>query len=247
MPSRQERRSVSVGSTLFLIHSSAVEHHRPAIVEIDEIGVDARVLAVVRRPAVDAVFAQIGRALGLRPGLAGADLRVLGKSEFDHCWTSFLGDVGRPPKHAWESPPGTRAPGAPQAAPAASPERVRHSESRSPNRRRPCVRKSNGIAQLDVPVRAPRRGHGAWRARLHDQPWRHMRDVAAMQPWLQMKSSTGMQQLAGAFDQPLRGVARQHVSGCTRSTAATSAPASPGRDRGSEWQAGRLCDRCLRT
>ena len=72
MPSRQERRKVSVGSIVFLIQISAVEHHRPAIVEVDEIGVDPRVVAVVRRLAVDPEFAQVRGALGLRPGLACA-------------------------------------------------------------------------------------------------------------------------------------------------------------------------------
>ena len=41
-------------------------------------------VVVVRDPAVDAVLAQIGGALRLRPGLALLDLRILGKREFDH-------------------------------------------------------------------------------------------------------------------------------------------------------------------
>src|SRR5690606_724910 len=44
----------------------------------------ARVLVVVGRPAIDAVFAQVGRAFRLRPDLAFVDPRVLGKGEFNH-------------------------------------------------------------------------------------------------------------------------------------------------------------------
>ena len=53
-PSRQERRKVSVGSILFLIQISASRTIGAAVVAIDEIGVDARIGAVVRIPAIDA-------------------------------------------------------------------------------------------------------------------------------------------------------------------------------------------------
>src|SRR5208337_3746927 len=58
--------------------------HRPAIIEADRKRVEARVFSVVRVPAIDAVFAQILRALRRRPDLAFSDTRVLGQSEFDH-------------------------------------------------------------------------------------------------------------------------------------------------------------------
>ena len=78
MPSRQERRKVSVGSILFLIHRMRVEHHRPAVVGVDEISVYPRVLSVIRIPAVDAIFANV-RAIGARPGLALEGLRSFGE------------------------------------------------------------------------------------------------------------------------------------------------------------------------
>jgi hypothetical protein len=40
---------------------------------IDEIGVDAGILAVVRVPAINLEFAGLGRACRLRPGLADGD------------------------------------------------------------------------------------------------------------------------------------------------------------------------------
>ena len=53
MPSRQERRKVSVGSISFLILISASRTIGPQRGEVDVVGVDARVLAVVRVPAID--------------------------------------------------------------------------------------------------------------------------------------------------------------------------------------------------
>ena len=61
-----------------------IQDHRAAIVEVDEIGVHARVRPVVRVPAVDLELAQVGGAFGLRPGLALGDLRIRGKGEFRH-------------------------------------------------------------------------------------------------------------------------------------------------------------------
>src|SRR5207237_4606711 len=73
----------------------AVEHHRPAVVDIDVIGVDARVLAVVRIPAIDPELARFGRALRLWPGLAAGDPRIFRKREFSHYsdLLSFRGDA----------------------------------------------------------------------------------------------------------------------------------------------------------
>ena len=48
MPSRQERRKVSVGSILFLIQIIASRTIGPQSSRVDLIGVDARVLALVR-------------------------------------------------------------------------------------------------------------------------------------------------------------------------------------------------------
>jgi hypothetical protein len=59
MPSRQERRNTRVESTLFLIHRSASRTIGPAIVPVDVVGVDARVLPVVRVPAVDAELLEV--------------------------------------------------------------------------------------------------------------------------------------------------------------------------------------------
>jgi hypothetical protein len=68
MPSRQERRKVSVGSTTFLI-------------EIDEVGIHVRVLRVVRIPTIDAELAWVPRARRPSPRLTFGDLRVLREPE----------------------------------------------------------------------------------------------------------------------------------------------------------------------
>ena len=64
MPSRQERRKVSVGVDLVLDLDQRVQNHRPALVEIDLVGVEPRVLAVVGIPAIDLEGLD---ALGARP------------------------------------------------------------------------------------------------------------------------------------------------------------------------------------
>src|SRR5690606_29285036 len=67
-----------------------IKHHRPAIVEIDIIGVDARVLSVFLIPAIDAEFAL---ALGARiawPDLAFGDAGIFWKRDFDHGASCFL-------------------------------------------------------------------------------------------------------------------------------------------------------------
>ena len=51
----------------------AVQHHRPAFIGVDEIGVDAGVFAVVRIPAIDLELAGLAGAGRLRPGLAAGD------------------------------------------------------------------------------------------------------------------------------------------------------------------------------
>ena len=61
-----------------------VQDHRPAGVEIDLVGVGARVLPVVRVPAIDAELAHAFRTGGRLVGLAMADAAVGGKIEGDH-------------------------------------------------------------------------------------------------------------------------------------------------------------------
>ena len=54
-----------------------VENHRPAIAGVDIIGVDMRVLSVVRIPAINFVFLLFLGVRGARPGLAFADFGIL--------------------------------------------------------------------------------------------------------------------------------------------------------------------------
>src|SRR3954471_19254536 len=61
-----------------------VEDHRPAVVAVDVVGIDARVLPVFRIPAVDAEFADMRGMRGARPGLAFGELGVFWQCEFDH-------------------------------------------------------------------------------------------------------------------------------------------------------------------
>src|SRR5262249_1111731 len=61
-----------------------VEHHRAAIAGVDVIGIDARVAAVLRIPAVDAVFALRLGADGTRPSLAFGDFGILWQRELNH-------------------------------------------------------------------------------------------------------------------------------------------------------------------
>ena len=77
MPSRQERRKASVESTLFLIQMQRVENHRAAIVPVDIIGVDARVLR--RRPGSSDRCGTPGR-WWRRPASARSCLRCSGSS-----------------------------------------------------------------------------------------------------------------------------------------------------------------------
>ena len=60
-----------------------VENHRPAIVAVDEIGVHARVCAIVRIPAIDAEFGDPRGVGRLRPRLARLDAGVFGEGELD--------------------------------------------------------------------------------------------------------------------------------------------------------------------
>src|SRR5690606_30768126 len=65
-----------------------VQDHRPALVEVDLVGVGARVLAVVRVPAVHLEGAHAG-CTGRRLEVAAlADLRVLREGEFGHLVSS---------------------------------------------------------------------------------------------------------------------------------------------------------------
>src|SRR5579883_730602 len=65
-----------------------VQDHRPAGREIDLVGVEARVLPVVRRPAVDLEGPDPGGAGGRLVGVADANLGVGGQGELGH--RSFL-------------------------------------------------------------------------------------------------------------------------------------------------------------
>ena len=73
MPSRQERRKVSVGSISFLILISASRTIGPHLSISTKIGVDAGVLAVIGVPAIDLELAQIGGAVGLGQVFARRD------------------------------------------------------------------------------------------------------------------------------------------------------------------------------
>ena len=94
MPSRQERRNVSVEFDLVLDLDKAVEHHRSALGEIDPVAVDARVLTVVGVPAVDPELLPLALAFGPVPDLAGLDPGVPGQRELDH-WSRSLNGVLR--------------------------------------------------------------------------------------------------------------------------------------------------------
>src|SRR3954447_247344 len=61
-----------------------VEDHRPAVAAVDVVGVDARVLPVIRVPAIDAERGRPRRPGRLRPGLAVGVGRVLGDGELGH-------------------------------------------------------------------------------------------------------------------------------------------------------------------
>ena len=67
------------------------------------------------------------------------------------------------------------------------------------------------IAKLHAHEARPRRFHRAFRGRLHDQPWRYLRDIAAVQPAIANKVVEWQAQRAGAGEQTLRGAARQQV------------------------------------
>ena len=77
-PERQRRID------LRLYPDQRVEHHRPAVVAIDNESVDARVGVVVRVPAIDAEFRGALRGRRRRPGLAGRRAGILGEGELDH-------------------------------------------------------------------------------------------------------------------------------------------------------------------
>ena len=61
-----------------------IENHRPASVEIDFIGVDARVCRVVGRPAIDAEAFDIFRIRRGLEGLAFAHCRIFRQRELNH-------------------------------------------------------------------------------------------------------------------------------------------------------------------
>ena len=67
-----------------------VENHRPALIQIHMIAVDARVIVIVRAPAIDTELAPLAFAKGLVPRLALRDFRIFRESEFDHVFTSLF-------------------------------------------------------------------------------------------------------------------------------------------------------------
>src|SRR4029077_13867653 len=69
---------------LVLDPDQRVEHHRPAILDVDEIGVDARVGAVLGIVAVDPGFPALAGPRRMRPGLALYGPRVLRQRDLDH-------------------------------------------------------------------------------------------------------------------------------------------------------------------
>ena len=108
-PSRQERRKVSVGSISFLILMSASSTIGPQV-EIDRVGIDARVAAIVGIVAVDVEFlgalgllavggCRLGQVLpffGLLP-LGKVKLNHSGRAESGKCWI-VLSKVGPAPQ-----------------------------------------------------------------------------------------------------------------------------------------------------
>src|SRR5213075_1518704 len=61
-----------------------VQNHRPAGREVDLVGVDPRILTVVRRPAIDPEGLDVGRAGGRLVGVADADLGIGGQGKLGH-------------------------------------------------------------------------------------------------------------------------------------------------------------------
>ena len=72
------------GVDLVLDLDQRVQNHRPAVVEIDRKAVEPRVLAALGIPAVDPEGLDALGARRSRKGLAGPDLGIGGKGEFDH-------------------------------------------------------------------------------------------------------------------------------------------------------------------
>jgi len=75
-----------------LVHNldQRVEHHRPATVHIEFVGIDARVVVLVWIVAVDRKRPRIARTLGRRKVLALRKARVFRKSEFSHSQETLL-------------------------------------------------------------------------------------------------------------------------------------------------------------
>ncbi|AEM42305.1 hypothetical protein KVU_2465 [Ketogulonicigenium vulgare WSH-001] len=61
-----------------------VQHHRAALIQIDEIGVEARVRAIIGRPAIYLHLAHVLCACGLGPCFANRHPAVLGQCQLDH-------------------------------------------------------------------------------------------------------------------------------------------------------------------
>ena len=69
---------------LILDLDQRVQHHRPALVEINFESVIARVFAGIRVPAIDLEILDLLRSGGRLMRLAGADGRILGQGESGH-------------------------------------------------------------------------------------------------------------------------------------------------------------------
>src|SRR3546814_7568824 len=75
-----------------------VQDHRPAAVQVDLVGVQARILVVVRAPAIDLELAHALRVGSCGEALALVDLRVPGEGEFGHGLKSGI----RSEEHTYE-------------------------------------------------------------------------------------------------------------------------------------------------
>ena len=89
MPSRQERRKVSVESTLFLIQNERVENHRAAIVEIDLEGIDMRAASRIRVVSIDLERLDARCAGRDRPGLPAINPQFFRDPKVRRYWKSF--------------------------------------------------------------------------------------------------------------------------------------------------------------
>src|SRR6516225_2340158 len=82
------------GIDLVLDEDQGIEHHRPAILKVDDVGVDARIVAVVGIEAINAEFLGLRGARRRGPGLARGDLGIFRQRNLDHDqYTRFRGSI----------------------------------------------------------------------------------------------------------------------------------------------------------